>query len=191
MFVLVACSATRHPEKAARLVDASGRIGQLEIGLSGARAVIAFAGRPDAVRRGIEYGGTPYRALGYDCSGKPSNDSFPVLETKSGRHGPYCKTVFWVNLRTRKLGDFYTTSARYEERHGVRIGMATATVERILHRRVYVGCEENLREGFLTVAFAGGVGRAGEGAGLHLVGGHVYAFATHGGRNDIGIFDCL
>jgi hypothetical protein len=153
--------------------------------------VIAFAGRPDAGRRGTEYDGTPYRALGYDCSGKPSNDSFPLLETKRGRHGPYCRTVFWVNLLTRKLGNFYTSSSRYEESHGVRTGMTTATAERILHRRVYVGCEENLREGLLTVTFAGGFGQAGESAGLHLVGGRVSAFATHGGRSDIGIFDCL
>jgi hypothetical protein len=26
---------------------------------------------------------------------------------------------------------------------------------------------------------------------LHLVGGHVYAFAVHSAQNDIGIFDCL
>jgi hypothetical protein len=161
------------------------------MGSSGARAVIAFVGRPDIDRRGTEYDGTPYRALGYHCSGKPSGESFPVLETQSGRHGPYCKTVFWVNSRTRRLGDFYTSSSRYEESHGVRIGMATATVESILHQRVYVGCEENLSEGPLTVAFAGGAARSGAGRGLHLVGGHVYAFAAHGGRDDIGIFDCL
>ena len=51
---------------------------------------------------------------------------------------------------------------------------------------------ENLGEGLLTVAFTGGVGQASRGSpGLHLVGGHVYAFAAHGGRSDIGVFDCL
>ncbi len=190
--MLTGCSSTRHRARAPTLVYASGRIGKLQIGSSGAGAVSAFAGRPDAERRGAEYGGTRYRALGYDCSGKPSGDSFPVLETQSGRHGPYCKTVFWVNLRTRRLGDFYTVSPRYEESHGVRIGMATAAAERILHQTVYVGCEENLREGALTVAFSGGVGRTSRGSpGLHLVGGHVYAFAAHGGLSDIGVFDCL
>jgi len=108
--VLTACSATRHSAQGATLVYASGRVGELQIGSSGARAVISFAGRPDAERRGAEYDGRPYRALGYDCSGKLSDDSFPVLETQSGRHGPYCKTVVWVNLRTRVLGDFYTSS---------------------------------------------------------------------------------
>jgi hypothetical protein len=26
---------------------------------------------------------------------------------------------------------------------------------------------------------------------MHLIGGHVFAFALHGRRSDIGIFDCL
>jgi hypothetical protein len=26
---------------------------------------------------------------------------------------------------------------------------------------------------------------------LHLIGGHVYAFALHGGRSELGVFDCL
>jgi len=86
--------------------------------------VIAVAGRPDVERRGVEYDATPYIALGYACSSKPNDDAFPVLETPgTGRTGPYCKTVFWVNRRTRRLGDFYTSSVRYSERHGVRIGM--------------------------------------------------------------------
>ena len=192
VFVSSACSFAGHSGRAATLVHPSGKIGNLQIGSSGARAVIASTGRPDADRRGVEYDGTPYRALGYDCSAKPSDDSFPVLETQSGRHGPSCKTVFWINLRTRRLGDFYTISPHYEESHGVRIGMATATAERILHQRVYVGCEENLRVGAITVAFTGGVGRTSRGSsGIRLIGGHVYAFAAHGGRSDVGIFDCL
>jgi hypothetical protein len=151
--------------------------------------VIAFAGRPDTDRRGSQrnFGSVPYRALGYGCSRRASK-----AEWSLGPKGPFCRTVFWINLRTRRLGDFYTISRRYEESHGVRIGTATATAERILHQRVYVGCEENLRDGLLTVAFTGGVGRTTRGSpGLHLVGGHVYAFAAHGGRSDIGVFDCL
>ena len=66
----------------------------------------------------------------------------------------------------------------------------------MLRERVIVGCEANIypggREGLLTVAFAGGMPRRARGSSaLHLIGGHVYAFALHGGRSDIGIFDCL
>jgi hypothetical protein len=155
--------------------------------------VIGFEGRPDVERRGVEYGATPYLALGYACSAKPNDDAFPVLETpRTGRAGPYCRTVFWVNRRTRKLGDFYTSSKRYSERHGVRIGMPTAAVEHILHQRVYLGCEQNLGVGLLSVGFEGGVGRRTSGSpGLQLVGGQVYAFAVEGRRSGIGIFDCL
>jgi hypothetical protein len=69
--------------------------------------------------------------------------------------------------------------------------MPTATAERLLHRRVVVGCEENIYLGrgdaSLTIAFAGGQ----RGRGGHLVGGHVYAFALDGRRHGVGVFDCL
>jgi hypothetical protein len=73
----------------------------------------------------------------------------------------------------------------------VRIGMPTATAERLLHRRVVVGCEENIYLGksaaSLAIAFTGGR-RTGDG---HLIGGHVYAFALDGRRHGVGVFDCL
>ena len=191
--LLAAGCTSGHRSAIHAVLTASGRIGPLQIDRSTRADVIAFAGRPDVERRGVEYDATPYIALGYACSSKPNDDAFPVLETPgTGRTGPYCKTVFWVNRRTRRLGDFYTSSVRYSERHGVRIGMPTAAAEHLLHQRVYVGCEENLGIGLLTVAFDGGVGRRTSGLpGLRLVGGHVYAFAVDGRRSAIGMFDCL
>jgi hypothetical protein len=182
-----------HPSAAHEVLTASGRIGSLRIDRSTHADVVAFAGRPDVERRGVEYDSTPYLALGYACLAKPNDDAFPLLESpRTGRTGPYCKTVFWLNRRTRKLGDFYTSSARYSERHGVGIGMSTAAAEHLLHRRVYVGCEANLPIDLLAIAFDGGVGRKTSGsAGLRLVGGHVYAFAVEGRRSAIGVFDCL
>ena len=94
--------------------------------------MIAFLGRPDAERRGSEFGGPPFRALGYECSRSHKDDAFPQLETSRGRSGPSCRTVFWINERTGTLGDFYTTSRRYSESHGVRIGMKTAEAEHLL-----------------------------------------------------------
>jgi hypothetical protein len=189
VLVPAACTGAPNPHRAAIVVSASGRIGKLRIGLSDASAVIAFAGRPDADRRGRagNFRSVSYRALGYGCSHGSSEATWPLLPK-----GPYCRTVFWINVRTGRLGDFYTTSPRYAESHGVGIGMPTAVAEHILHRRVYIGCEENLHIGLLTVAFEGGVGRTTSGSsGLRLVGGHVYAFAVHGGRSDVAVFDCL
>jgi len=187
VLVPAACAGDPNPHRAAIVVCASGRIGELRIGLSDVRAVIAFTGRPDADRRGSEFDSARYRALGYGCSHGSSGTTWPLLPK-----GPYSRTVFWINVRTGRLGDFYTTWPRYSESQGVRIGMPTAAAEHILHQRVYVGCEENLAVGLLTVAFDGGVGRGTSGSpGLRLVGGHVYAFAVHGGRSDVGVFDCL
>ena len=72
---------------------------------------------------------------------------------------------------------------------GVRIGMPTATAERLLHRRVFVGCEATVSIGKLplTIAFADGH-RGPDG---RLVGGHVYAFVLHSRSHDLGVFDCL
>ena len=167
------------------VLTASGRIGPLQIDHSTRADVVAFAGRPDVERRGVEYDSTPYLALGYACLAKPNDHAFPVLETRrAGRTGPYCKTVFWLNGRTRKLGDFYTSAATYTERHGIRIGMPTRSAERILHRRVYVGCEANLAVGLLTIAFDGGVNRRTAGSPTRrLVRGHVYGFVISGRRS--------
>jgi hypothetical protein len=61
-----------------------------------------------------------------------------------------------------------------------------------VHKLVYVGCAENMDVGSLTIAFTGGSARKPAGSnGLHLIGGHGYAIALHGGRSDIGVFDCL
>jgi hypothetical protein len=176
------------------VVTPSARIGPLQMDRSTRADVIVFSGQPDVERRGVEYDSTPYVALGYSCAAKPNDEAFPVLETPGkGRTGPYCKTVFWMNQRTGKLGDFYTSSAKYSEVHGVRIGMKTGAAERLLHEPVDVGCEDLIllgkRNRTLTIAFAGGVDRHTGPSGL--LGGHVYAFALHGHRSDIGVFDCL
>ena len=179
------------------VISAGGHIGPLRMDRSSQADVVSFAGKPDAERQGGEGGGfAGFTAVGYGWGATARDDRFPMLETARGREGPYCETVFWVNRHTGGLADFYTSSRKYEERQGVRIGMKTAQAERLLHRRVDVGCEENVylgkRDAALTVGFDGGHPRKVPGSStLHLVGGHVYAFTLHGADSDIGIFDCL
>jgi hypothetical protein len=151
--------------------------------------VIAFLGRPDADRRGSENGSRRFRALGYACTRTSFRTAWPILPS-----GPFCRTVYWFSDRTGKLGDFYTTSPRYVTSRGVRIGMGTAAAERRLHQVLYAGCEENLEDGSLTIAFQGGTMRREKTAGssgLRVFGAHVYALAVSDGRSDVGIFDCL
>jgi hypothetical protein len=105
------------------VISADGRIGALRMDRSDRGDVIRFAGRPDVERRGVEYDSTPYLAIGYVCSAEANDDAFPVLKTlATSRKRPYCKTVFWINLLTGRLGDFFTASARFSESRGVRIG---------------------------------------------------------------------
>ena len=71
--------------------------------------------------------------------------------------------------------------------------MRTANAERLLHKRVGVGCEALILLGkALTIGFTGGSEQAaGRSGSLRLHGGHVYAFALSGYRSAVGIFDCL
>lgn len=166
-------------------VTRSGRIGDLQIDASTRAAIVASRGQPDAERIGSWAGSSRYRALGYGCSTRRRTGfDWPLLTG-----GPYCRTVFFLGARDRRLRDFSTTSPRYVAENGVRIGMSTAAAERLLHRRVFVGCEANLSIGNLplTIAFAGGR----RGADGHLVGGYVAAFVLHSRSRDLGIFDCL
>jgi hypothetical protein len=186
--LLAACSSGA---TTARVISVDGRIGPLRIDHSDAAAVIAFAGRPDAERRGREFDSRRYRALGYGCAKIPSDVVFPIVPG-----GPYCRTIFYINPRTDTLATFFTTSPRYSEDHGVRIGMRTADAERLLHRRLYAGCEEDIHLGSptatLTIAFLGGVARKEPASsGLHVTGGRVYALVLHSHTEDVGVFDCM
>jgi hypothetical protein len=195
LLLVTGCSSGHHSPKRI-VISATGRIGPLKMDRSTRANVISFLGKPDAEGRGVEFSGVHYRGLGYGCSAGPRDDAFPLLETPRGRSGPVCRTAFWINRRNGRLGDFYTSSPRFSESHGVRIGMKTAAAERLVRRRAYVGCEEDIHlvgsQADLTIAFAGGAPEKMHGSsGLHLIGGRVYAFALHGPRSDIGIFDCL
>ena len=185
-----ACDTSRHMAAEAPIVGVSGRIGPLRVDVSERRAVVAFAGRPDAERRGrspaAPFRSAPYDALGYRCSGGADRDAFPLV---SG--GPVCRTVFFIDSRSGRLGTFYTSDPHYRESSGVRVGMPTAEAERLLHHRLHVACVAAIfltsGRATLTVLFTGGV--------LHhdttVSGGHVNALVLHGLRHDPGVFECM
>jgi hypothetical protein len=66
--------------------------------------------------------------------------------------------------------------------------MATATAERLLHRRLRVACGENIvflgAKTILTIQFVGGTKQPDR----TVIGGHVNAFVLR--RHDAGTFDC-
>jgi len=188
--VAVAGCGSGHGSRSPIMISADGRIGPLRMDRSGGHDVLALLGRPDADVRGRYAEFAPYSALGYDCSSTSPDSRWPLARRT------FCRTVFFVNRRTGRLGNFFTTSQRYEERHGVRIGMATAAAERLLQKRVGSGCSDVIFLGrphaSLTIEFDGGAVRKVRGStALTISGGHVGAFAMHGPRSDLGVFDCL
>ncbi len=173
-----------HSSSSTHVVRVNGEIGPVHVDRSDRAAVVAFAGQPDAVVAGRAPGYFPYRALGYDCAPRLNGG------VQLARHAPVCRTAFFFDGRTGKLETFYTASPEYAEGHGVRIGMTQARAERLLRRRLTVGCATSLYfespTGSLSIDFNGGTEH-----GTAIKGARVDAFVVHGHRRDAGIFDCL
>jgi hypothetical protein len=161
-------------------VSPNGDIGPLHLGRSSAAAIVAFAGAPDVRRPG---------RLGYECSTRRREFGWQV-------GGRWCRVVFFMNPRTHRLGDLFTSSARYGLAVGIRVGTPTAIAERRLRRLAYEGCSTTIYAGTkaipLTAVIAGGVPHPLANGGLHLVGGHVAALVLHSGTESVGTraFDC-
>jgi hypothetical protein len=183
-FSLIACGSA--PSRIR--VTATGQVGPLRVDRSDRADVIAFAGKPEAERRGSYDGAAPFDALGYGCGRKQATDSLGF---------PTCRTVFYVDLRDGELELFFTTDARYADTHDIHVGTATAVAERAFHRRVVVGCDALLvvrtKSAFLVTRFEGGkaVRALGKRHELHLVGGHVAFVVAHSGRHNPGVLDCI
>jgi hypothetical protein len=197
VFVVSGCGGSHHNGASGFVaVDADGRIGALRVDLSDRRAIIAFAGRPDAERHGryaamSSVGPAPYDALGYDCAANINPNSYAIPLVGGG---PVCHTVFFVDARSGRLGLFYNTQPRFVERHGVHVGMPTATAEKLLQRRVIVGCINSIELGrpgrrpWLRFIFGGGT--ISHTHLPHLRRGHVAVLVLHSAKHDPGVFEC-
>jgi hypothetical protein len=194
LVLTVACDSGEERLPAHIVVSADGSIGKLHVDQSDRDAVIAFVGKPEAERHSVERGSSaPYDALGYDCRSRLSRQTFPLVSYPY--HPPYCRTIFWIDVKSGKLENFFTSDSHYVEAHGVGIGMPTRSAERLLHRRLFAGCEDNFylpsaTHRTLTIAFTGGVVRRPRRS-LHVVGGHVFALVLHSRLRDANVFDCL
>ena len=156
------------------VISVGGRIGPLQIDKSIRADVIAFAGKPDRESTERVLGFDRYNALGYGCSTTEVADNFPL-----GNSGPYCRTVFFVDVRHHTLEDFVTTSATYRENRGVRIGTSTADAERLLHTRVSRSCLVVLHANSPTAALR-----------INFTGGHADTFVLHSLKRTAGLFNC-
>ena len=187
--VALACANGRQ-QGGSGIVTTSGRIGLLQLDHSTRKSVVASADRPDVETLGKAGSGGRYDALGYDCDSRPGRDRLP-LRGESSRGGPYCRTAYYIDRKTGLLETFFTTASRFSQSDGVRVGMAAATAERLLHKRRRVGCATDIylyaANATMAVAFVGGKVQPSH----YVVGGRVFGFVPHSKRRDAGIFDCL
>jgi len=181
-----ACGSSAHANRHSTstvTVSVSGRVGPLRVDESRRAAVIAFAGRPDAEQVGRSGDSERYDALGYDCGAGARPQAIPLVKRR-----PRCRTVFFVEARSGRFGLFYTADAHYVEAHGVRVGMPIRTAERVLGRRLHVGCGPNIflrsPRALLTVGFNGRAANLENG-------GHVTELVLHGLHHNPGVFECM
>lgn len=128
-------AAARSVHGGAGVVTASGRVGALQVNRSGLASVLAFAGQPDAqtvtsrTRRHASYD-----ALGYGCHRRYPGVSAPV-----GR-ATWCQTTFYVDVASDSLEQFFTTSGRYHDSHGIVVGMGASAASRRVGHPIHHGC---------------------------------------------------
>lgn len=154
-------------------------------------AIVAFAGEPqvDEVDAGAAPG-SGWEALGYRCGPK---DTLSPLVATAGAQGPYCRTVYYVNSETGRLGTFFTSMPGFRDTHGVDVGMRTAKADRLEGVKALGGCLEGISfttsAGTYHVIITGGHIHP-RGNRLVVRGGRVGALVLHSRTNDVGVFDC-
>jgi hypothetical protein len=138
-------------DKTRWLVTRTGGVGQLQLGASTEAEVRADAGAPDATGRStFEVPSRPdFNAFGYDCSDQAAPDRIS-LHPYPQTSGPYCRTVFYLNVDTGTLAAFSTTSNRYETENGVAVGTSAAEAEQREGRAPVSGCFQGIALGDLA-----------------------------------------
>jgi hypothetical protein len=168
-------------------ITLDGRIGPLHMDTSTRADVLAFGGRPALeVTARNEGGYGRYDALGYRCTSKAFKYSDP---------GDFCGTVFFIDIGTGRLEDFYTDDPNYSLPSGIHVGTAQALAERILGQQLYVGCDTYFflesKTGRMTIWFRGGVyGRVDPKQGQRILRTHVGGLFLHSKQRGSGFYDC-
>lgn len=156
------------------IVAVTGQVGKLQVDKSDRAAVIAFAGTPDVEIKQRVLGFPSYDALGYGCSDTQSANNFPI-----GNSGPYCVTIFFINIASHSLEDFVSSSATYHERNGVRIGTPVSDAQRLLKRQVSRSCGVVLKVDGTKANLR-----------VNFTNGHADTLVLHSLKRTSGLFNC-
>lgn len=176
-------------------ITLGGRVGALQLDASTEVDVRAFAGLPDATAVG-NFDAIPrgpnYLALGYSCQ----TSEAPDLGFVDG--SAYCRTVFYVNVRTGRLVGFHSASPLYAFR-GASPRMRTADARRHIHRIAQGGCLTGFflfgRHNHASLFGEVDGGHAlphgqGPNAILRISGGHLAALELESNRHPVGLLFC-
>jgi hypothetical protein len=130
-----------------KTISRDGKIGGLQLGVSAQSVVVAVAGSPAATATGNFGAGFPsFRALGYDCTAASSDGRDPIV-LQPTTHGPYCKTIYYVNATSNTLGGFSTTSNTFVTEKGTSVGMTEADAAKNEGQNSSAGCDTGISLG--------------------------------------------
>lgn len=143
------CGGT-HSRGSARLgkaiVSSAGEIGSLNLDRSTAADIERVEGKPAFIGTGSfddAFAGFPktYRALGYGCDGRRATGIDPGAYRRTGT---YCRTVYYLNPHTNKLGAFWTDSVTFRTRAGTRPGSDLRGAVRLERAPAYAGARSGI-----------------------------------------------
>ena len=107
------------------------QIGPLQLGVATEADVRAHLGTPEATSLGNFGVGLPnFRALGYNCSTVPMPGGITLHPYESPLRGPYCRTIYYLNINTGTLAGFNTTTTQYTTARGTTVGMTMDGAQR-------------------------------------------------------------
>jgi len=179
------------------LISLSGTVGAVKLGVSTEVDVTAALGSPEATASDdFQIGAGEYKALGYGCS--MTNTRHRRVLTYFATTGPYCQTVYYLNLEKGVVGSFWTTSRAFHTKRGTHVGTATEMAERHERHPARYGCHSGLTETsakvVLVLDIEGDRARPlHPGRNDHLArptGGHVSAFAEDSQTSGVGLLFC-
>lgn len=180
-------------------IRATGTIGgQLQFGVATAVTIQRFGGPADFIGTGtFEVPGRPnFLALAYDCS--RTRSALRIDPTAYRPSHTYCRTVYFINTRTRTLAAFWTSSPSFHTAYGTHPGStqayASAHEDALSEAGCHLGLERGTPVADLLMENRGGHPREQTRGGVTyttgLIGGTVQDFELEASTGGVGLLFC-
>jgi hypothetical protein len=203
MILAVGCAGAKRSDQSVTpgghgLISLAGTVGAVRLNVATVADVKAAVGLPEATAEdSFRFpGARRYEALGYGCTSKNARSHIPLTYGVSS--GPYCQTVYYINLAQGVLVSFWTASSAFHTTRGTRVGTPTEIAARRERRAASNGCHIGVTEASarltLVIDIAGFRERPlHPGRNDHLArptGGRVVDLAEDSQRSGVGLLFC-